>query len=100
MKKKVTIENLAEMVSAGFESVDKRFDEVEGAHRTDTVELRGDISSIRRELGDFKDESTRRFNHIDNQLSLVVENVLDHGERIETIEKAIGLRPAGKVSHI
>jgi len=89
--KKITLETLAAMVSAGFSHVDERFDE------TVTKE---DLDAFRQETEERFDKVDARFVHINARLDTIERDVKDiiHREefedlmaRVKYLEKKLGV---------
>ncbi len=63
MKKKITLENLAQMVAKGFIQMDKRFDSME--------------KKFKNRIDKLSDKTDRHFNNVDQRMDIIESDVKD-----------------------
>ncbi len=87
-----TLDDLADMVASGFESVDKRFEEVEQKMATKEdlkelrVELRGDVNALSKKV----DKLDYQVDEVYDILKRFEENdILNLQKRVQVLEKAV-----------
>jgi hypothetical protein len=76
-KKKITIEDLAEMVQNGFIEVDNKFVELRQEMKEGFTEVRDELAGVK-----------ARLTAVERRLDDVVD---DHGHRLKRLEKKVGV---------